>query len=417
MATAAVRPVGQVPENSGVADGTEARGGAPNGPVRADDRGTRAANPPTTSRGVLNALTPSDPDPVLPPVSLPHVEGFEVPATGAAARIDWLEWTVFDRDWAAVQATLYPGEWVERPVGAMGYLRSWAARDAVAFTDGQPGMGIHVRMSGRAVAELANDAADGADPVDWWAETQAAASHLTRLDVAWDDIAADGPGLLDIGRMRRELEADHAVMRARTWRPMVEYQRRAGGQEVVGETLYIGRRGGSTFIRVYDKRAEQLAKLARDDPKRAALPAHWIRVEMELRHEAADAMLAVLREEGWAGAAEVLRGHLDFRVPTADKTRTRWPVADWWQAFTGAAATASLGLTRHVSSARRSIAWVEDQVAATVALLVDAGGGVWLRHALDAARRRTRTAGARRRAEAEAWFQEHRYPVATYTVA
>jgi len=264
---------------------------------------------------------------------------------GKVGYITRLEWTVFDRDWAAVQATIWPGEWVERPRGGMGYRRSWAARDAVAFTDGQPGMGVHVRISGRALAELS---VGFPRMVNWWNYTQAAAGRLTRLDVAWDDIAEDGPGLLYIGRMRRELEADHAVMRARTSGP--RWRRRAGGEEVVGETLYIGRWGGHTFIRVYDKRAEQLAKLGPDDPKRAALPAHWIRVEMEMRHEAADAMMTVLREEGWAGAAEVLRGHLDFRVPTADKTRTRWPAANWWQALTGAAAPARLegrDMSRH----------------------------------------------------------------------
>lgn len=382
-----------------------APGAASAPPGRAVPR--RAPSPPLTNRGVLNTEAP------FAAVGGPQDAGsdcpFSIPDGAASASIDWLEWTAFDRSWDAVSASLYPGEWAERGTGALGYLRSWGARDAVAYTDGQPGMGVHVKLTGRAVAELARD---GTDPVDWWSETQAADSHLTRLDVAWDDIAADGPGLLDVTRMRRELEAGHVAMRAKRWearsgfQTVTEYRQRPGAPEITGETLYFGRRGSNTYIRIYDKRAERLAKLAPDDPARDALPAHWVRVEMELRHEAATKMLALLREGGWPAAAEVLRGYLDFRVPAADSNRSRWDVAPWWAAFTGAAATASLGLTRHPSSTARQAAWVQRQVAATVAVLVDAGGGTWLRNTLDEARRRPRPGDARRMAEAEAWFRE-----------
>lgn len=329
--------------------------------------------------------------------------------------LDWLEWTAFV-PWEAVQEALYPGEWQERPRGAMGYARSWVARDAVAFTEGRDDMGVHVRLDGRAVAQLQLSLEEaGTDLVDWWAETQAARGHLTRLDVAWDDVAAAGAGMLDVTEMRRELEAGHVAMRARRWeartgfQSITEYRQKATAPEVTGETLYFGRRGSASFVRIYDKRAERLAKLPPDDPQRAALPGHWVRVELELRAASAGAMFGVLRDGGWPAASEVLRGYLDFRTPTEDTNHARWPAAPWWSAFLDGAERATLGLTRPTASAARSAAWIRRQVASTIAILVDAGGSDWLRDSLDEARGRPRPGDARRLAEAEAWLREGGY--------
>jgi phage replication initiation protein len=331
---------------------------------------------------------------------------------GISAKIDWLAWTTM-RSWEAVQEALWPGEWVERGRGGYGYTRAWEARGIVAFTDGRDGMGIHLSASGTALAALAEAVGD---VVEWWAETWAHDSHLTRLDVAWDDMAEKpGAGLLDLGVVRQSLEDGTVTMRWRRWEEVAGWRShetwRNSGQQAQREsiTLYFGRRGSDAFARMYDKRAEQLAKLAKDDPARDKLPGHWVRVELELRHEAATVMFGLIREAGWMGATRVLHGYLDFRIPGADSNKARWATAPWWDAFLAHAEKATLGLTKRVSDVTAKTAWIERQVARTLAVLVDAGGGHWLNDALNDARSRGRPGDGRLLEEAETWFRERGY--------
>lgn len=335
---------------------------------------------------------------------------------GIKARVDWLAWTVQGQSWPEIQARLFPGEWVKRARGGFGYGRAWQARNLVAFTDppaGREDMGIHLSASGQAVAAL--EAAFG-DIVDWWAETWAATAKLTRLDVAWDDQAATpDAGALDLETMRQELEAGAVAMRWRTWQAVATWKshetfRQTGeGPKRAGMTLYFGRRGSDSFCRIYDKREEQLAKLAAKSPDRSALPGHWIRVELEMRHEAANALFGVIKDAGWVGATEILRGYLDFRIPSEDSNRARWRVAPWWDKFLQGASKAALGLSKKLEQAERTVAWLKRQVAVALARAVDAGGNwVWVQELVAEGRKRDHDPG-QRISELAAWFAARGY--------
>lgn len=63
-----------------------------------------------------------------------------------------------------------------------------------------------------------------------------------------------------------------------------------------GKTLYLGSETSDLLIRIYDKRAERIAKLVNVPEKIAELPDHWTRFELQYRNTKAVAVLEKLIE-------------------------------------------------------------------------------------------------------------------------
>ena len=91
--------------------------------------------------------------------------------------------------------------------------------------------------------------------------------------------------------------------------------------DIQGLTLYIGSQKSPVMIRIYDKAAE-----------RAFKDRHWIRVELQLRHDRASAAIAEILKLQDVGKtfSGILRNYCCFREPTGDSNKSRWPIAEYW---------------------------------------------------------------------------------------
>ena len=132
--------------------------------------------------------------------------------------------------------------------------------------------------------------------------------NVTRLDVAYDDHS----GILDIDRIRVDVDQQLYVSKSRNW--TIEY-----GSE--GTCIYIGSKKSDMLIRIYDKAAE----------RGYDADTHWVRLELQMRDQIADGFLALLEDQAIGVTFRgVLHNYLRFVEPSHDTNKSRWPLADYW---------------------------------------------------------------------------------------
>ncbi len=139
-------------------------------------------------------------------------------------------------------------------------------------------------------------------------------ANVTRLDIAYDDHT----GMLDMQQLLSDTQQ-------RNFRCRAKYTERTISDDMMkdiqGTSLYFRSKKSPVLIRIYDKAAERGFK-----------DQHWIRVEMQLRHERAQVFLALFLREQHLGrtVSGVLRNYLCFLKPVADRNISRWPLAAYW---------------------------------------------------------------------------------------
>lgn len=141
--------------------------------------------------------------------------------------------------------------------------------------------------------------------------------NVTRLDIAYDDHT----GVLDIFRIANDVKDRNYISSSK--KSAIEWSDNQLS-DIRGLSVYVGSKSSDVLIRIYDKAAERGFK---PEDK------HWIRVELQLRHDRALVAAAELVKQSNVGSvsAGVLRNYLTFRVPTEDTNKSRWPMADYWE--------------------------------------------------------------------------------------
>lgn len=137
--------------------------------------------------------------------------------------------------------------------------------------------------------------------------------HLTRLDVAFDDMT----GVLDINVLCDETRLENYTSLLQKYQSIYSN---------AGNTVYFGSRLSKTLIRIYDKAMER----GYDNKE-----VHWIRCELQLKDVNA---LGFVREMKEAPISEVytgvMRNYLQYRTPSdTDSNKARWQLRDWWERF------------------------------------------------------------------------------------
>jgi phage replication initiation protein len=178
-------------------------------------------------------------------------------------------------------------------------------------------------------------------------------AHLSRFDVAFDDRA----GFIDLDRVESYARAGKVCTHFRKCTTIQSVD--LAGHQSKGKTVSFGSRSSATYVRMYDKAAEQ-----------QQAEGHWVRVEIEVKDDQAQAVAAEFVQGGIARMAEYLRTVIDFREEGEHSNRSRWPVAEWWAAFLDGASRAPITLSRALRTVAEVRAWVERQVAPSLALLV-----------------------------------------------
>jgi hypothetical protein len=163
----------------------------------------------------------------------------------------------------------------------------------------------------------------------WFRDLLQAACGPVRLSVSRLDLHADFQGWDIDGDDRHNF-----VCRASSRRTFEESDSFNG--------LQFGSRGSGTVVaRIYDKTEESARSGSaywpeiwgsRRDPERPVLRVEFQMGREALRQYGLDAPEEVLAATGslWV---DLTRGWLSYRVPSADRTKSRWPVAPQWEAI------------------------------------------------------------------------------------
>ena len=226
----------------------------------------------------------------------------------------------------------------------------------------------------------------GATPLDLLRKARELAEssnliRVQRLDVAFDDY----DGLLDMDKIERYLRRTNLVVtRWESFERTSSSKIRGQSEEEPedgGETIYLGSRLSNSFARIYDKLKEVKAKLNRKArravAKEDALPPRWIRFELELKRQhaqaVADGMLDA--EDVTTYVLGVLRGKIDFKATSGDKRIRRRAAVRWWQQFTDSCAAIPIRVPRPALTLERIRAWLDRSVAQSLAVVWLAAGG------------------------------------------
>lgn len=142
--------------------------------------------------------------------------------------------------------------------------------------------------------------------------------HITRLDIAYDDFT----GVLNVQTMAAFARNFWFTARSQKIRIMEESE--DGEPDHMGFSVCHGSKSSNIYIRCYDKRVE---KHAWDIP-------HWVRFEVQLR---ADNCEGFVSAPGGLGPrfGGVITNYLNYRCPSEDSNKRRWPVCPWWSRFLG----------------------------------------------------------------------------------
>ncbi len=232
--------------------------------------------------------------------------------------------------------------WEARGRGRFGYRESFVS---VA------GIEVHTKPSTESMPESLVIVPGGACESVGWDRLRWLAMwglKLTRVDLAFDhgDVAPR--------TFRRYWEAGRA--RSRVHRDSFAWHENAEGA-----TFTLGKRSGTRYLRVYDRRG-------------------FPRVELELRKERAQAFLG---RGGFLGSLAdarrlglgFLRDMVDFVDSSAGRNPSRWPILPWWREWLGGAERANAAMPpRAPTTLAGSMQWMRDQVAVPLARVAYAFG-------------------------------------------
>lgn len=304
---------------------------------------------------------------------------------GLFASVDWLGFTLTNEEDPTVAITLLGYDKEEFTLlsrGASGYRNQYrhALYPVFILFDGNEGMGIHVDITGTAITDVIKHYKEShtvKTPFGKGFEAQdfnltifahllkeiLSCGHITRLDLAVDDIGAKYYTLADLSAV---LASGNYVSKFRSYKEIKENK---DSNTCIGHTIYLGSRASDAMLRVYDKQLEQSKKLLASGEAPIMYP--WVRWEMELKRERAQ--VAVRLISSGANLNEIIVGVLYnyFRIVQPDATRkSRCEIADKWLAFVDGITRLSLYLTPAVKTLDKVKHWLMKQVASSLATVV-----------------------------------------------
>lgn len=270
--------------------------------------------------------------------------------------LDWLEFTLFCREGqrpgslADEVAEQFAG--MSKQETRRGWYAEWGlilGDGWIAWDDDHRERGVHVALPSQALGRLRSD---------WRGLVQACLEwgvKFTRCDIAIDSDS---------------VVVDRVRVVASDRRNVISHFRKAHVTDDLweeGSTVAFGKRGSDSYVRIYDKRAEQLGK------GETVVADVWTRCEVELRR--ARAHQAVMLLFGGELAAGIIAGTIDFRDGAQDENSTRCERLDWWQEWLDGVAAVRLRVQGVRSDMQRMRAWLQRQVAVTLGVMAAAEGG------------------------------------------
>lgn len=227
--------------------------------------------------------------------------------------------------------------------------------------NGKENMGVCVEMSGTGCRSfeaygtgdyetLFSDILDNYDDND----SEKCQMRLTRVDVAYDDFT----GIIDLPLLCRETQQINFVSRFKDW-------------QVIFGNKGIGVNHGSTksnvYIRFYDKRLEQKVE--------DKIP-HWVRAEIQIRHENAIGFLKLPYKSVNKKYFDILNYYLRYIVPSNNVTNASMlPTAPYWLKFIESAESKTIFFKpAHSYNFGHLQGYVTNQLSGAIATYIDVVG-------------------------------------------
>lgn len=301
---------------------------------------------------------------------------------GLRVSMDWLGFTIFNVNspLEVIELLGYKEEdFTQLPKGGMGYksILQLNGYTLQILYDGKEDMGIHVNISGSSIVEVVKtfmetrkintvfgEAYDTFDTalVTFLKEISACA-RFTRVDLAVDDLGANFYKLDELKTILEKNDEKYKIVsKFRNWQEICK--RELTGKKT-GQTIYMGSRKSETFLRVYDKRLEQMNKGSED------LGIDWIRWELELKKERAEETVNMIIERGEIGTifTGVLNNYVRI-VENTDSNVSRCPVSSLWEKFVSTVEKIRLYVAQAEKTLEEKENWFKYQVAPTLAGII-----------------------------------------------
>lgn len=310
---------------------------------------------------------------------------------GLLTSIDWLGFTsTIEEEPEAVMHLLGydKEEFTLCPRGASGYRKQYrhALYPIAILFDGNEGMGVHVDISSSAIVDVVKHyekvyttptpfGQDAFETKDFTLSIFVcllkeilSCAHITRLDLAIDDIGAKYYSLSELSSV---LGAGNYVSKFRSYKEIKENK---DANTCIGHTVYLGSRTSEIMLRVYDKQLEQNKKRFASSEEPITHP--WVRWEMELKRERAQAAARLIASN--ANLNEVVVGVLSnyLRIIELDnQNKSRCKIADKWLGFLDGITKLSLYTAPVRKTLDKVKHWLMKQVASSLATVVIADEG------------------------------------------
>lgn len=277
--------------------------------------------------------------------------------------VGWFRFTVPHATVELVK-TLLGGEWFRDQKGFQGYTEGWLSRGANGGL-GRIGTGakrapheVHVDLSQELIASWPYEKYQ---QISQWVLSQN--GHFGRVDIAMDDRS----GVIDLDRIYEAIVIGQSVSHFRQSRLIEGLD--VGSGDKTGKTVTMGSRQSDTFLRIYDKAAEQRFK-------GKVIEGQWIRWEIEWKNERAQAVglaLSALEEEAFQRyIVGVFRTTIDFRDCTREddpKDRYHAPLLSWWKVLTDGMQRAKLQIVKATKKIEHVKQWAEKSLSPMLGLL------------------------------------------------
>lgn len=306
---------------------------------------------------------------------------------------DWLRFTVTDKSYTVDKVINLLGfsktDFTELEKGASGYKSQMKLDGYPVFIlyNGREDMGIHVSVSGTAIAEvikhfyesLVVDTPFGRVPlvtsldnatyfIEFLLKVRSI-GQFSRIDLAVDDI---GCKYFSMENLEDLVTQNKVVSKFRSCDPRKPFNLSTG--EVLGYTLNFGSRRSDIFMRVYDKKLEQNAKLeAKGEP---LINYEWVRWELELKDDRANEVIDKLISQQNIGHITIGVLSNYFRIINLDDSnRSRCSINPIWDKFISDIAPLSLYVQQVAKTLDEKKEWVRRQVMPTIAGIIVAEHG------------------------------------------
>lgn len=197
----------------------------------------------------------------------------------------------------------------------LGYKKMEIINDIKILSEGAENMGTHYIASGNALRLIENET----NIKDIFKKISIHQLSVTRLDIAID---IEQTKEFNLDRLKKDITRGNILSK---WRKSTEIiERTTATGEITGNTIYLGSRTSSVFLRIYNKELES----EKEEYK------NIIRLELELKKESAEnAIKELLKKEVGQVIKGILNNYMRIVEPSEQKNKSRWHTKKYWNDF------------------------------------------------------------------------------------